>query len=616
MNPIAGNQFTSRAESGAAAVELWKPLIPFFSAGKGRVDLGQTAAHFTKAAAELEGFARPLFGLVPLAAGGLPFDHWDMFAEGLSNGAAPDHPDFWGVPRDRDQRIVESAALGFSLALAPETVWDPLSGAARDNLANWLKHTLTLEVPKCNWYFFNVLVSLGLERVGVEHDMGARQRALVALDSYYLDEGWYCDGPSRRLDHYIPFAFHFYGLIYTKLAPEDTARDDRYRERAVAFAQQFRNWFAEDGASLAFGRSMTYRFAQCSFWGALTFADVEALPWGEVRGIWARNMRWWAERDYFDRDGVMSIGYCYPTLHMSENYNSPGSPYWAMKAFLPLALGDDHPFWATPEADGKPAEGITKSVVPGMLAYGEKNNNVILSSGSELRRPIRCAQEKYCKFAYSTHFGFSVDGDTRSFQFSAYDNMLAFSDDGGRYFARHELEDAWIGEDFLYSTWVPGEGIAVETWLIARPPWHLRVHVVRCARPFMTLEGGFAIERTDVPAERIEEGRNAALVHKGGAWSTIINLDTGAGFVARDGWIRNAMASTSLHFPQTHVPQLAATLPEGESVLAAAVIGSPNVDRMAAELANVPVAPPVADLREMLKSAKRVGAMQYKEEAT
>ena len=613
MNPIAGNRFASRAESAAAAVALWRPLIPFFSPGRGRVDLGQTAAHFSKAAAELEGFARPLFGLVPMAVGGLPFEHWDMVTEGLTNGAAPDHPDFWGVPDNADQRIVESAALGYSLALAPETVWDPLSGTAKDNLAAWLKHTLTRKVPKCNWYFFNVLVSLGLERVGVAHDMTVRHRALEALDSYYLDEGWYCDGPSRRLDHYIPFAFHFYGLIYTKLAPADMARNDRFRERAIAFARQFRNWFAEDGAGLAFGRSMTYRFAQCSFWGALAFAELEALPWGEIRGIWARNMRWWAERDYFDRDGVMSIGYCYPTLHISEHYNSPGSPYWAMKAFLPLALADDHPFWASPEIEGRPVEGIKASSVPGMLAFGETNNNVILSSGNELRRPFRCAQEKYCKFAYSTHFGFSVDGDTRGFQSAAYDNMLVFSDDGAGYFARHELEDAWIGDDFLFSRWSPCHGVAVETWLIARPPWHVRVHRVRCDRTFMTLEGGFAIERTDVPAEKIAEGENAALVHKAGAWATIVNLDTGAGFVTRRGRVRNALPSTSLHFPQTHVPQLAATLPQGEWVLAAAIIGSPNVDRMDSELANMPGAPSVSDLRAALGGAKRVGAMQNRE---
>ncbi|SQB37568.1 Uncharacterized protein conserved in bacteria [Citrobacter koseri] len=34
---------------------------------------------------------------------------------------------------------------------------------------------------------------------------------------------------------------------------------------------------------------------------------------------------------------------------MCEDYNSPGSPYWALKVFLILALPDDHAFWQAEE---------------------------------------------------------------------------------------------------------------------------------------------------------------------------------------------------------------------------------------------------------------------------
>ena len=42
----------------------------------------------------------------------------------------------------------------------------------------------------------------------------------------------------------------------------------------------------------------------------------------------------------FDRDGILTIGYCYPQMYMAERYNAPGSPYWGMKSFLLLALPD------------------------------------------------------------------------------------------------------------------------------------------------------------------------------------------------------------------------------------------------------------------------------------
>src|SRR5690606_4360265 len=125
----------------------------------------------------------------------------------------------------------------------------------------------------------------------------------------------------------------------------DDERVKRYRERAELFARDIRHWFDEDGGVLAFGRSLTYRFACGGIWGALAFADLEALPWGEIKGHFMRHLRWWAKLPIADRDGVLSIGYGYPNLLMSENYNSAGSPYWALKAFLPLALPQDHPFW-------------------------------------------------------------------------------------------------------------------------------------------------------------------------------------------------------------------------------------------------------------------------------
>lgn len=41
---------------------------------------------------------------------------------------------------------------------------------------------------------------------------------------------------------------------------------------------------------------------------------------------------------------MLTIGYAYPNILMSENYNVPGSPYWCMKAFAFLMLPAGHPF--------------------------------------------------------------------------------------------------------------------------------------------------------------------------------------------------------------------------------------------------------------------------------
>lgn len=76
------------------------------------------------------------------------------------------------------------------------------------------------------------------------------------------------------------------------------------------------------GRAIPFGRSLTYRFAMSSFWGALAFADVELpapLTWGVVKGLQLRNIRYWARQPgaYYP-DRTLTIGYCYPNHNMTE----------------------------------------------------------------------------------------------------------------------------------------------------------------------------------------------------------------------------------------------------------------------------------------------------------
>ncbi|MEJ2148677.1 MAG: DUF2264 domain-containing protein, partial [Chloroflexota bacterium] len=263
INPIGDNNLQTRADLQKAVVDLFLPLKPYFSQGGARVRLGVTGAIFDDHAAALEGFARPLWGLVPLAAGGGEFADWELYRRGLSSGSDPDHPEYWGTPGDIDQRLVEMAAIGLALALVPEHVWEPLDRQAKDNLVRWLETINRVEVVDSNWLFFRVLVNLGLANVGAEWDRPTMHAALDRLEQFYLADGWYADGLTAQRDYYIPFAMHYYGLIYAQLAgSDDPDRARRFRDRAKVFAQDFIHWFAADGSALPFGRSLTYRFAQ------------------------------------------------------------------------------------------------------------------------------------------------------------------------------------------------------------------------------------------------------------------------------------------------------------------------------------------------------------------
>ncbi|GAA1672892.1 DUF2264 domain-containing protein [Nonomuraea maheshkhaliensis] len=571
-NPLAGNPLRTRADLQEAVRSLCAPLAPRFSPGGARVRLGSSGAAFDDTAAELEGFARPLWGLAPLAAGGGDFDGWDAYVRGLTNGADPGGPEFWGDPADRDQRLVEMAAIGFAVALVPERVWEPLTPQARDHLVRWLSQINRRQTPDNNWLFFRVLVNLGLARVGADHDPAATREALDRLESFSLgDHGWYSDGPTRQRDYYVPFAMHFYGLIYAALA-DSSERAERFRDRAALFARDFAHWFTADGAAVPYGRSLTYRFAQGAFWGALAFADVEALPWGVLKGLALRHLRWWSRLPIFQPDATLSIGYGYANLIMAEGYNSPGSPYWALKFFLPLALPETHPFWLAEESPLPDSPRVHAVPEAGLLLVRDEEGRQVtaLSDGGQWADwEPRHVAEKYTKFAYSSAFGFSVPAGGRGLAQAAADNMLALSEDGVHYHVRARSDEAAKDGEALRSVWRPMPGVEVETWLVPGPPWHLRVHRVRCERPLTAAEGGFAVGRDGLLDTAESEGAAWACGPSGG--SGLLDLSG-----TREGRVILTEPNTNLITPRAALPTLVSRHEAGEHWLACAVLADPD----------------------------------------
>jgi hypothetical protein len=592
-NPLHGNPLKSRADVEKALHDLFNPLLPFFSEGGARVRLDGAAAHFDRAAADLEGFARPLWGLTPLAAGGGSFDHWELYRRGLANGTDPEHPEYWGTVNSTDQRMVELAAIGFTMRLLPDKVWQPLSQQAKSNLAAYLKHARSFDYADNNWKFFRILVDLGLEECGVEFDRSLTEKYLEELDGFYLGDGWYRDGNVRRIDHYIPFAMHFYGLIYAALAKGDDKRVAAYKERASLFAKDIRHWFDEDGGTLAFGRSLTYRFACGGIWGALAFADLEALPWGEIKGQYMRHLRWWADKPIANRDGVLSVGYGYPNLFMSESYNSAGSPYWALKAFLPLALPADHPFWTAEESKAVTDDAPIPLKHPGMVMMHTPGNVVALSSGQQ-NWQMRHGSEKYAKFIYSSRYGFSVEVDERAYNMGAFDGALAFSDDGRHYRVRENNEVAQIAGDTLFARWKPWTDVTVETWLLPASPWHIRVHRITTPRTLHATEGGFAIERADLNADTYIDEPGSGAAKSETDVSAIVDL---AG--QREGRAHRPYPNTNLIASKTIVPQLRGEISAGTTVLMTAAMALPAGDAAEAALRQPPEAPDITELEAL-----------------
>ena len=604
-NPLARGPLVTRGDVQRAVRDLYEPLRPYASPGGARVRLGSFGTVFEQEVAELEGFARPLYGIVPLTVGGGEFDHWDRFAAGLEAGTDPSSDEYWGaVAGGPDQRMVEQAAIGLALAFCPEKTWEPLDTATKARLVTWLSGVFEHEPGKNNWQFFRVLVALGLERVGASFDREALRASLDRLERYRRGEHWYVDGALGNVDYYVPFAFHTYGLLYAAANDRglgDDARAEGFRERAVGFAMDFQHWFAPDGAAVPFGRSLTYRFAMASFWGALAWADVETgLSWGSIRGLSLRHLRWWADKPISDRDGVLSVGFAYDNRALSESYNSPASPYWCMKAFASLAAPADHPFWTSPEEELIALDSPVTLPDAGWVVARDDHQAVALvaQQAPELDHPEQGAA-KYRKFAYSSAFGFSGDlPDALGVVHT--DSMLALADArdphlpvgvealsprvasllertgaGGRRRVRLGSERAGVEDAMTWSTWRPWPDVRIDTVCVAVDgTWHLRLHRIRSERPLHTIESGFALGYTPLrgkpDSSAIEVHADFAVLRTEHGCSAIVGLEGD-----RDGAVRPLAVNANLMRPNTAVPALVRSLEIGDHTLSCAVFASP-----------------------------------------
>ena len=400
FNPLSNNKFQTRDDVVSACNRLFEPLLPYFSPGKARVQLDASASTWDRAACDLEAWARPLFGIIPMVAGGDTFAHWQTYRVGLANGTNPSHPEYWGSVDAMDQRHVEATAVGLALLMVPEHIWVPLDAESKQYVAEWLLTSHGSQHASCNHLFFQVFLTLGLKNVGVEVDGTTTEDYLCRLESFYIGDGWYRDGASkgdsRRIDYYNPWAMHYYGLLYAKYAVNDQARGDRFRDRARKFAHHYQHWFDGDGANVPYGRSLVYRHCAVAFWGALALVDEEALPWGVMKGIYLRNLRWWSTQPICrNNDPLLTLGYAYPNQLVCERYSSTGSPWWAMKAFLPLALPPNHPFWEAAELPITDRPAIVGSPVSGMVFSHQVGNTVLFVSGPETSLVMRGIPEKW-----------------------------------------------------------------------------------------------------------------------------------------------------------------------------------------------------------------------------
>lgn len=537
------------------------------------IALGNIIPLYGAKTAAMETFCRLLWGIFPVIAGNNQhtINLADVFRL-IAEGTDPENKNYWGDLTDFDQRCVEMTVLGGGLALANSEFSKYLSEDETEKMVVWLNQLRDVELPRNNWSFFPVIVEMGLCLSGRPYSQQVIDKHFARLDSYYLGEGWYSDGHNRPRDYYNAMALHYYGLFYSKLmADRDPERCRILRERASAFATDFLHMFAEDGAAIPFGRSLTYRFVQVAFWSAAAFAGIDTVPMDVIKGVLLRNLRWWAQQEMTDHCGTLTVGYSYANPVLAEDYNAPGSPYWCCKTFLILILEETHPFWKAHE-EVLPASRQTVPLVhPGQLVHHDRINHhhYMLNAGQLPAKNYNNAESKYCKFAYSSLLGFNLERSRYGIELNACDSMLLLSEHDGYYRGRRDSTESITSEEHIFTRWHPWPDVDIRTWLIPLESGHLRIHIISTERPLESVEGGFPVPLPEFSQPVFDDQKCLLINHQNKLYSNIMDLSQACN---RESTMVISPPGSNVIFPCcSGVPVLKYNIEPGSHVLASLV---------------------------------------------
>ena len=404
-----------RARLAALADRMLAAVRPYASAGHGRITLPGPEGGYGRAVDGLEGFVRTfLLAGFRLAGerGADPQNLAEFYARGLATGVDPAAEDRWVRMSEHGQAKVEAASLALVLDMTRPWIWDRLDAVTQERLVEYFAECIgDTTYPRNNWVWFRIVVQTFLRSVGGPWSAQDVADDLASHDSWFRTDGWFTDGDERAYDHYVGWAMHLYPAVWARMegaadmaAPRretDHLRLDRFLQDAVALV-------GGDGSPLIQGRSLIYRFAAAApYWvGALD--EVPSLSPGLLRTAGAAVVEHFTERGIPGPDGLLTTGWHGVWRPLAQAYSGTGSPYWASKGLLGLALPADHAVWTAP-AEPLPvrSDDVLRAVAaPGWIVSGTRSDGIVrvVNHGTDHAREGDRSGDSplYARLGYST----------------------------------------------------------------------------------------------------------------------------------------------------------------------------------------------------------------------
>ncbi len=312
-----------------------------------------------------ECFARLMAGLSPwlsLVQGGTDEDNRRSELLNLSlscykNAVDPSCPDYlmWeGHP----QALVECAYIAESFLKGYDVIWNSLDELTRNRYIDIFIRQRSTVPYNNNWVLFSAVIETFLNKAANAGDNYRVIQALRQIDSWYVGDGWYSDGPNFSFDYYNSFVIQ--PMLIECLSELDITNldkrlfagisNDKILKRLQRYAIITERLISPEGTFPVLGRSITYRSAFLHPLAFLAWKDKlpSALKQGQVRSAMTTVLQnLFKKQQNYNNKGYLCIGFNGHQPRIANSYTNNGSLYMASLAFLPLGLPQNHPFWTS-----------------------------------------------------------------------------------------------------------------------------------------------------------------------------------------------------------------------------------------------------------------------------
>lgn len=284
----------------------------------------------------------------------------NLAVKGLSNAVDPNSPDHLRFTANRHrQPLVDAAFLAEGLLRAPKQLWGNLDKTTQQRMIKELKDSRSIVPYESNWLLFASIVEAALLEFDGSCDEARLNYGVEKFrNEWYKGDAWYGDGTDFHLDYYnslviqpmlteVLMVIDKHGMKHADFLAAQQKRLGRYGE-------QLERMISPEGSYPVIGRSITYRFG--SFHAMSDAALLHVLPAhlnpAQVRcALTAVIERQLSQKNTFDPNGWLRVGFTGAQIHMSEDYINTGSEYLCCAGFVALGLPATDPFWANPYAD-------------------------------------------------------------------------------------------------------------------------------------------------------------------------------------------------------------------------------------------------------------------------